>query len=107
MQLMTQALEQRFATVGSQEQISDPLILAHFFNPTGGGDWYATEYDPDSWIFFGYVCLYGDGHDEWGAFSLEELATYTGRFGLGIERDLYWQEQPASQVIAGFTGWGS
>ena len=32
-------------------------------------------------------------------FSLDELQNYRGRFGLGIERDLYFEEQRASQVI--------
>jgi hypothetical protein len=105
MRLITETLEKRFAQVGSQEHVSDPLILVHFFNPTGAGDWYATEYDPDSRIFFGYVKIFEDGA-EWGDFSLDELVSFTGRFNLGIERDLYWHEQPASQVIPGFTGWG-
>jgi hypothetical protein len=104
--LMTKELENRFATVGSQEEAKDPVIIAHFFNPAGAGDWYATEYDPTDRIFFGYVSIFGDWNDEWGSFSLEELQDYTGKFGLGIERDLYWKEQPASQVIKGFSGFG-
>ena len=99
MQLLTKALEQRFAQVGSQENDSDPLIIAKFFNPTGAGTWYASEYDPQTRTFFGYVSIFADHNDEWGYFSLDELATYQGRFGLGIERDLYFKEQPASQVI--------
>jgi hypothetical protein len=81
MRLMTQTLEKRFAQVGSQREESDPLIIAHYFNPTGAGDWYATEYDP------GYT-------------SLDELEAFKGQFGLGIERDLYWHEKRASEVIS-------
>ena len=99
MQLLTKALEGRFAQVGSQEKNPDPLIIAKFFNPTGAGTWYATEYDPQTRTFFGYVSIFGDHNDEWGYFSLDELAAYQGRFGLGIERDLYFKEQPARQVI--------
>ncbi len=107
MQLMTEELAARFAQVGSQEGIKDPVIIAHFFNPAGAGDWWATEYDPKDGIFFGYVSIFGDWNDEWGSFSLEELEAYKGRWGLGIERDLYWIEKPATAVISGFTGFGS
>jgi hypothetical protein len=103
---MTEPLEQRFARIGSQEKVSDPIIIAKFFNPTGAGTWYATEYDPVSRIFFGYVSIFGDENDEWGEFSLDELVTYNGLLGLGIERDLYWQEKRASEVVPGFKGWG-
>ncbi|HWQ04621.1 MAG TPA: DUF2958 domain-containing protein [Longilinea sp.] len=104
MKLMTQALEQRFAQVGSQDRKPDPMIIAHYFNPTGAGDWWATEYDPVDRIIFGYASIFNDWCDEWGYTSLDELAAYKGSFGLGIERDLYWQEKPASQVIPDFKG---
>lgn len=99
MKLMTDELERRFAQVGSQEQVEDPLIIAKFFNPAGAGTWYATEYDPATRIFFGYVSIYGDWNDEWGDFSLDELESYRGPFGLGIERDLYFGERRASEVL--------
>ena len=98
MRLMTKELEKRFLKVGSQENIKDPVIVAKFFNPTGAGTWYATEYDPKEKMFFGYVSIFGDWNDEWGYFSLAELESYVGRFGLGIERDLYWEEVKASTV---------
>jgi len=100
MKLMTKELEKRFAEVGRQEDVEDPIVVAKFFNPTGAGTWYATEYDPKRKLFFGYVSIFGDHCDEWGTFSLEQLEGYTGRLGLGIERDLYWTERPASEVIA-------
>ena len=99
MKLMTKTLQKRFAEIGRQEHIKDPLIVAKFFNPTGEGTWYATEYDPKTGIYFGYVSIFGDWNDEWGYFSLDELQSYKGKFGLGIERDLYFPEQRASQVI--------
>jgi hypothetical protein len=99
MRLMTKALAKRFAQVGSQETVKDPIIIAKFFNPTGRGTWFATEYMPEERLFFGYVSIFGDECDEWGYFSLDELESYKGRFGLGIERDLYWREKRASDVI--------
>jgi hypothetical protein len=96
---MTAQLEKRFRQVGRQDHLKDPLIVAKFFNPQGAGTWYATEYDPTTKIFFGYVSIFGDWNDEWGSFSLEELVSYKGPLGLGIERDLYWTEKKASSVI--------
>jgi len=98
MKLLTKELEKRFAKVGSQENDKDPIVIAKFFNPCGAGTWYATEYDAEEKIFFGYVSLFGDYNDEWGSFSLAELEEIkTPPFGLGIERDMYCKEQRISE----------
>jgi hypothetical protein len=97
MKLMTKAIEKRFAEVGRQENVKDPIIVAKFFYPRGAGTWYATEYDPENRIFFGYVT--GLGFDELGSFSLDEFEQYRDSWGLGIERDLYWKEKPLSEVM--------
>jgi len=99
MQFLTKELLRRFEKIGSQEEVADPIIIAKFFNPIGAGTWYATEYDPELKTFFGYVSIFGDWNDEWGYFSLEELQNYRGNLGLGIERDLYFNEKPISQVV--------
>jgi len=46
--------------------------------------------------FFGYVEGFSS---EWGYFSLTELASVKGPFGLKIERDLHWI--PAKVVVRG------
>jgi hypothetical protein len=99
MQLLTKELLKRFERVGRQEDSANPIVIAKFFNPTGAGTWYATEYDPESKEFFGYVSIFGDWNDEWGSFSLDELQNYIGKFGLGIERDLYFGEKRISEVM--------
>jgi hypothetical protein len=98
MRLMTEALEKRFAEVGSQENVKNPIVVAKFFNPVGAGTWYATEYDPTTKTFFGYVSIFGNWNDEWGYFSLDELESYKGPFGIGLERDLHWDEMRFSEV---------
>ena len=99
MRLMTKQLEKRFLKVGNQSELEDPVVIAKFFNPCGAGTWYATEYDPKDKIFFGYASIFGDWNDEWGYFSLDELEAYKGPYGLGIERDLFFDEKPFSQVV--------
>ena len=99
MKLLTKELLERFAKIGRQEEITDPIVIAKFFNPAGAGTWYATEYDPIDKIFFGFVSIFGDWNDEWGSFSLEELESYRGKFGLGIERDINFDERKISEII--------
>ena len=99
MKLLTKELLARFTKVGRQENSCDPIVVAKFFNPTGAGTWYATEYDPELKEFFGYVSIFGDWNDEWGSFSLTELESYRGQFGVGIERDLYFDEKRISEVV--------
>ena len=97
MKLLTEAIEKRFAQVGDQEDVEDPIVVAKFFNPTGAGTWFATEYDPEERIFFGYVSLFNDHNNEFGTFSLDELESYRGKFGLGIERDIHGPEKTLNE----------
>ena len=101
MKLITKELEKRFEEVGSQENAKDPVIIAKFFNPAGAGTWYAYEYNPKEKMFFGFVSIFGDHNDELGYFSLAELEDIKLPFSLGIERDLYFEEQKLSKVKGG------
>ena len=98
MQLLTKELLKRFKTLGEQED-ADPIVVCKFFNPTGAGRWYATEYDESDRTFYGFVSIFGDHCDEWGRFSFEELEQFRGEYGLPIERDLYFNEGRAKDVI--------
>jgi hypothetical protein len=97
MQLLTKELLRKFEEIGRQDDEKDPIVVCKFFNPTGSGTWYATEYDPESRVFFGYVT--GLGFDEWGYFCLDELESIRLRFGLKIERDLYFEPQRISEAV--------
>lgn len=99
MNLMPKKLEARFAQVGSQSENPDPIVVAKYFDPCSFARWFATEYNPEDKMLFGYVSLYGDHNDEWGYFSLRELARYQGAIGVGIERDLYCGEFPISKIL--------
>ncbi len=91
MKLITKEIEKRFREVGTQD-IPNPLIIAKFFNPSGAGTWYATEYDPQDKICFGYVTDLG--FDELGSFSITELESIKcPPFNLPIERDLHCGEK--------------
>lgn len=91
---MTKELEKRFKEVGIQDNKGkNAIVIAKYFNPSGAGTWYATEYSPKERLFFGYVSIFGDHNDEWGSFSLDELESIKGPFGLEIERDIYCGEK--------------
>jgi len=96
--LLTKQIVNRFKKVGSQQNVKDPVVIAKFFNPVGAGTWFATEYNPKTKVFFGYVSLFRDECDEWGTFSLEELESIKGLFDLGIERDRHFKEKKFSEV---------
>ena len=99
MKLLTKANLERFKKVGSQENVEDPIVIVKFF---GGGvpTWLATEYDPETRVFYGAVILFPDIGYEWGSFSLDELESLKfPPFGLGVERDMYTSEKPASEYI--------
>ncbi len=89
MKLLTKVLERTMPPLGAQDGKGDEAIAyVKFFDPQGSWTWYGTEYDPVNREFFGLV----DGHErELGYFSLDELATFRGRFGLGIERDVWFK----------------
>lgn len=97
MKLITKKLEERFKEVGDQSESIDPVFVAKFFNPCGSETWYATEYDPERNICFGYVT--GMYVDEWGSFSIDELEELELPFRLNIERDINFKEIPSSQII--------
>lgn len=96
MKLMTSELLRRFAKLGDQD-VKDPIVVTHYFDPCGSGDWYVTAYYPKDNVIFGWAEII-PGMGEWGYTSLQELQAYKGPLGLGIERDLYWQEKHWSEV---------
>lgn len=96
--LMTAELEKKFAEIGTQDG-DDPKqfkIVAKYFCPWNQWTWYATEYDPESKIFYGFV---RGAEEEWGSFSLEELDGISCPFGMFIERDLHFENKTIGDVL--------
>ena len=97
MKLLTKALEKKFPKLYANEhkESKDIKIIAKFFCPWNQWTWFATEYDGED-TFFGYVM----GYDyELGYFSLSELSSIRGFGGLGIERDLHFEECSLEDVM--------
>lgn len=71
--------------------------VVKLFTPNAGATWLLTEIDPgDMDRAFG-LCDLGQGFPELGYVSLQELESLRGRWGLPIERDLYFRgDKPIS-----------
>ena len=103
MKLLTKEILNAFKKQGdtSNKDPKDTKVIVKFFNPTGAGTWYATEYDETDRIFFGFVSIFNDYNDELGSFSLDELEEYRGPLGLGIERELHFGDYTLRQIMDG------
>ena len=95
---ITKEIEKALPKLYSQENVSDPIVVAKWFSPYSNWRWFAIEFDGKD-QFFGLV----QGFDtELGYFYKKELAEL--KFGLGrfevpaVERDLSWQPKKLSEV---------
>lgn len=87
------ALPKLYATDGNY----DAKAQVKFFTPWSGWTWYAFEFDGED-TFFGIVDN-GMGEKEYGYFSLSELMSIRGPWGLKIERDRYYTPQSKKQIM--------
>ena len=99
MELVTPEQREKLLENGAQRG-ADHTPVVKLFNPCGAGTWLVTELDPeDESIAFGLADL-GFGTPEIGSFSLSEFEAFQGPFGLGIERDLYFEGKFTLAVYA-------
>lgn len=95
MKLITKEIEKKLEKypLYSQDGKGDnAVVIAKFFPPWGGMSFYATEGNklPDGDIeFFGMVTNCGEA--ELGYFTLSQLESLRGPWGLKVERDLYFK----------------
>ena len=88
LKLLTDEIKKIIPSLRDQEKLgSSAIVYIKFFTPDSNWTWYATEFDGVD-TFFGLV----DGFEkELGYFSLSELESIRGPFGLKVERDLYFK----------------
>ena len=94
MKLITEELRKALPPLYSQENEKDPMVICKFFLPATKWTWYAIEFDGDD-LLFGYIA--GE-FPELGYVSLSELEKLDGPFGLGVERDLYFEPTRLSEI---------
>ena len=97
MKLLTKEItEQAQKQYKKGDNIDDQMVVAKYFNPTGNGTWYLMNMDEDEDYCWGIVDLFAI---EMGSFSMKELQSIKlPPFGLGIERDLYFEPVKASEL---------
>lgn len=102
MKLFTKAIMTKFPKYGatSEKQANEVPIIVKIFDPCGAATWYLTEYDAENEIFFCFANLGDDTFAELGTVAKEELESYRGRFGLGLERDLHFGKHTLDEVMS-------
>lgn len=99
MKLLTKELEKKLPALYAQDGKGDKATAyVKFFYPLGHATWFATEYDPEQRLFFGWCELF-PGCGEYGYFSLDEMESVKGPLGLGVERDLNFDPKPVGEAI--------
>ena len=84
--------------LGATEGTPNPTVKVKLFCPWSMWTWYVVEANLETGDAYGYVV----GHErEIGYFSLKEMASIKGRFGLTIERDLHWTPTGLKDVMNG------
>lgn len=97
MTILTDDLREKLIKIGcdvengaNEFELQPPVKL---FNPCGAGTWLISFLYPDNPdIAFGLADL-GQGFPETGDIYLPGLENFRGRFGLGIERDIYFKPE--------------
>ena len=96
MKLLPKNIKNKLPKLGEQDNKgSHTIIYTKFFTPWSNWTWYVAEFDGVD-IFFGLV----DGlFKELGYFTLSELESIEGPFGLKIERDLYFKPMTLNELM--------
>jgi hypothetical protein len=104
MKLLTKTIEKKLEKhpIRSQDgKGKNAKVIVKFFNPTGSGTWLITEGEKQEngdWLLYGYCHIF---EWEWGYVALSELQNFRGRFGLGIERDMYSTMKTVGEMAEG------
>lgn len=93
MKLITKEVEKRlekYPLYSQDGKKKDAICVVKFFLTGGSHTWYILEADLPNQIAYG-ITINGYGEGEYGYVSLAELQTIKNSFGLGVERDLYFE----------------
>lgn len=103
----------KFPLHSQDEKEDEALVWAKYFHPAGRYTFYVTEMNIEmleslgnrqivEGTAFGFVrSPLGSDCDELGYVDLNEMASLRGRFGLGIERDMYFTPCTLGEIRSG------
>jgi hypothetical protein len=93
--LIPETIAAKIPPLCSTEVKTEAIVWLKWFTPDSSWTWYITEYDPQYRICFGLV----EGQEiELGYFSLDEIEKIRGPMGLPVERDLYFEPTPLTEI---------
>lgn len=97
MKLITASISKQLAPIGatSEKPASEVLVPLKLFDPCGSGTWFITEFDGED-LMFGLCYIF---EPELGYVSFKELQSVRNPFGLGIERDKFWNGKTTLQEV--------
>lgn len=72
------------------------MVPVKFFTPSSSWTWFLIELNPKTRECFGLVCGF---EKEFGYFSLDELESVVGPFGLGVEVDKWFVPKNLFEVM--------
>ena len=99
MQLMPPELREQLIANGKDRE-GDHFPALKYFHPVGAATWLIYAMDPDDNDYLHCLADLGMGFPELGGVLLSELQNFRGPFGLGIERDLYFQPKYPIRIYA-------
>jgi hypothetical protein len=92
MKLLTQEIIKKLPPLYATDGQNEVPVIVKFFNPTGIGTWHICEGSKEEdgdYRLFGLCEIH---EKELGYVMLSELQSFRGRWGLGIERDLWFED---------------
>ena len=104
MKLFTKEIEKKLQTQYAKgNDLESQDVIAKIFNPFGHGTWYLINHDPEDpdylWAIVDLMEV------EVGSVSKKELEQTKVRFGLGLERDLYFEPMNAQKLLSFSATW--
>ena len=92
MKLLTKEIKEQAEKQYKQGSDMEQKVVAKYFDPVGSWKWFVMNKKKDDDYCWGIV---KGNAVEMGSFSMKELESIKLPFGLGIERDLYFEPMKA------------
>ncbi len=87
---------ERYQTIGNQQNNDNPIVINRFITLRKNYTWYATEFNPHTWMFFWYI---KSDYSEWWYFSLYDLENIVLKNWVVIMRDQFYEPKVFSEAL--------
>jgi hypothetical protein len=102
MKLLTKELSAQLQRQFHEGSRQEQMVVCKFFTPWSSWTWYVMNQDPEHPDYL-WGIVRGE-EVESGSFSLSELESVRGPFGLKVERDISFTPVPAMEVMKKLVG---